>query len=466
MCRSIFQFLTLSVCLCAVASTARAQATADSPFCVERRPINAHSDLLTIFGRFDAAPDDAPLISVLFDTRGDDDPSNDEARYLWALTYAPPDFKQRAAAAIPFFYFRAGNKVQPEITEAPPPLLDLKDSRWRGLRRMLWSLLQITVLDDRGFAFRAVPRTYRRNTGEARQEQIHRALAIFSMLPTGRDDPQLLELQGRLLLSGRAIGSFVNEDALAEIARKQRGKIEAMRGRNWELLRQRAEAEGLYFEPLTMPGGGATHALLWIARQDLAANANRKFNNRFLSLDNPWRDNRLRGWRGYVETRWFDAEQRRVESQAEGAHAVELIPLALYGLDHPRIPALLVDFRDSLNPRRRELSKRLISDLVKTVFRLSPFRNAPLWAAHRIFSFIAARRGADVNQPSRLRSTAELDLLLATNQSVAPQLREEIRKRMKPLSSNPMENDWKAELELAREQYHALLTSLQKGPEK
>lgn len=455
------QLLTIAFCLCAFASTARAQA--DSPFRAERRPINAESSLLTIFGKFDAAPDEVPLISVLFETRGDDDPSNDEARYLWAPTYAPPDFKQRLAAAIPFFYFRVGNKVQPEITSPPQPLLDLQSSRWRTLRRTLWSLLQVAVLDDRGFAFRAVPRAYRRNAAEARQEQVYRALAILSMV---EDDPQLLELQARLTLSGRVIGSFVKEDALTQIARKQRSKTEALRGRNWELLRQRAEAEGLLFEPLTMPDGSVTHAMLWVAREDLLKNADRKFSNRFLSIRDPWQDKRLREWSGFVETRWFDADQRQVAPKREGARAVELIPLALYGLDHPRAPALLVDFRDSLNPKRREISKRLIGDLVRTVFRLSPFRNAPLWIAHRAFSFIIGRRGADINQPSRLRSMAELDLLLATNRSVAPQLREEISRRMKLLSANPMNNDWKAELELAREQYHALLTSLQKGTEK
>ncbi len=462
--RKLFPLLSIACCLCAFASTARAQADlplSDSPFRIERRPINPHANLLTIFGRFDAQAAEVPLISVLFETRGDDDPSNDEARYLWALTYAPADFKQRLAAAIPFFYFRVGNKVEPEIISRPSPLLDLQGSRWRTLRRTLWSLLQVTALDDRGFAFRAVPRTYRRNAAEARQEQVYRTLAILAMI---EDDPQLLELQARLTLSGRVIGSLVKEDALTQIARKQRSKTEALRGRNWELLRQRAEAEGLYFEPLLMPDGGATHALLWIAREDLQPQ--RKFNSRFLSLRDPWNDKRLREWAGYVETRWFDAEHRRVESKREGARAIELIPLALYGLDHPRVPALLVDFRDSLNPKRREISKRLIGDLARTVFRLSPFRSTALWIAHRAFSFTVGRRGADINQPSRLRSMAELDLLLATNRSVAPQLREEISRRMKPLSANPMDNDWKAELELAREQYHALLTSLQKGTEK
>jgi hypothetical protein len=31
-----------------------------------------------------------------------------------------------------------------------------------------------------------------------------------------------------------------------------------------------------------------------------------------------------------------------------------MIPLALYGLDNPKIPMVLVDFRDGLNPKKRE----------------------------------------------------------------------------------------------------------------
>jgi len=56
------------------------------------------------------------------------------------------------------------------------------------------------------------------------------------------------------------------------------------------LLRQRAEAEGLYFEPLTMPDGQATHALLWVAKSDLAAQPSREFSKRFLNIANPWTD--------------------------------------------------------------------------------------------------------------------------------------------------------------------------------
>lgn len=436
-----------------------------SLFRLERLRLTNDAELLTIFGGFDGANANVPLLSVLFETMGDDDPANDRPRFLWSHTYTRPDFAQRAAAAIPFFYFRAGNRVQPEVTSPPAPLIDLKGSRFGALRRTLWSLLQITVLDDQGFAVSASTRAYRRNANDYRQQEIHRAIAVLSMV-NGRasiPEDQLLKLEARLMLNGGKIGSLVKEDALAEIAQKQFSKSEEVRGRNWELLRQRAEAEGLYFDPLAMPDGKATHAMLWVAREDLSTE--RKFNKQFLSIKNPWKDKRLRDWKGVVETRWLDSENRRIESNAENARSVELIPLALYGLDHPRFPALLVDFRDQRNPKWREISGRLANDVARNVLRISPFRNLPLWAANRIFNFAVKRSKADFNQPSRMRAYAQLDLLLASDRSLNPKLRNEIEKQLHRIGSNPMQNDRQTEFELAREQYNALLNDVQKSGE-
>jgi hypothetical protein len=203
--------------------------------------------------------------------------------------------------------------------------------------------------------------------------------------------------------------------------------------------------------------------MLWVTREDLSTE--RKFNKQFLSIKNPWKDKRLRDWKGVVETRWLDTENRRIESNAENARSVELIPLALYGLDHPRFPALLVDFRDQRNPKWREVSGRLANDVARNVLRISPFRNLPLWAANRIFNFAVKRSKADFNQPSRMRAYAQLDLLLASDRSLNPKLRDEIEKQLHRIGSNPMQNDRQTEFELAREQYNALLNDLQKPGE-
>src|SRR4051794_1203089 len=58
-------------------------------FRLERTPVAGGAELLTIFGRLDGLPrekrqaDEVPLVSVLRDTLGDDDPENDRLRYVW-----------------------------------------------------------------------------------------------------------------------------------------------------------------------------------------------------------------------------------------------------------------------------------------------------------------------------------------------------------------------------------------------
>ena len=52
-------------------------------------------------------------------------------------------------------------------------------------------------------------------------------------------------------------------------------------------------------------------------------------------------------WTGYTQVRYFDADHQPVERDTPGARREEMIPLALYNLDYPRVPLLLADFRDA-----------------------------------------------------------------------------------------------------------------------
>jgi len=55
-------------------------------------------------------------------------------------------------------------------------------------------------------------------------------------------------------------------------------------------------------------------------------------------------------WQGYSEKR-FSSQRTDTFRGRSGARSIEMLPLALYGLDNPKIPALLVDFRDGFIPR-------------------------------------------------------------------------------------------------------------------
>jgi hypothetical protein len=443
--------------------------TARHGFRLERMEVAGGAELLTIFGRLDGLADakeqmaEVPLVSIVRDTLGDENPDNDRLRYVWMLTYTKPTFGQRLASAIPFLYSRVGNNRSASGSKAPPPLMDLAAADREVWERFLWTALQNMLLDPYAMPLKAASRTMRRNLGDYRKAHIVRALAILSLYEAETGAPpaftptEMSDIQARLMLSEKTFGGIVDDIYLQRVYEKQTTLMRDLRGHNWELLRQRAEAEALYFEPLQMPDGSATHALLWVARPDLTRNRDRRFDKRFLNIANPWKDSRLQNWKGYTETRYFDADNRPVDAGTEGARAVEMLPLALYGLDFPKIPVLLVDFRDGSNPKKREMSRRVLEDVAGNLLSLSSFANIPYFLGRTVYDFVTSKRGMDLNQPSRLRTYSQLKLLLSLSASLDPDLRDEISRRLERVSLNPLENNLEAEAQLARQQHVALV---------
>lgn len=432
---------------------------------LEKIDVPGGAELITVHAKLSGLESDEndkwiPLVSILRDTLGDDIPENNRLRYVWPLTYTRPSLKQRIAAAIPFFYARVGNKER--ASKTPPPALDLAAPEGDVWNKIFWAALQGILLDPYGTPIKASASSYRRNTSDYRKSHIIRALSVLSLYEavegeSALSDTEMAMIQARLLLTDKTFGGLVDDVNLRNYYAKTTTQVRDERGHNWELLRQRAEAESLYFEPLSMPDGSATHALLWVAKRDLVKNQDAQFKGRFLNIANPWNDKRLLNWRGYVETRFFDAENQMVDSDTPGAEAVEMIPLALYGLDNPKIPMLLVDFRDNYNAKKREMSRRVLNDITRNVFSLSKFGNMPVFLGRTVFDFVTGRRGMDINQPSRLQTYSQLKLLLALNESLEPDLRTEIGGRLETISLNPFENDLNAEAKLALEQYDALV---------
>ncbi|MBC7930984.1 MAG: hypothetical protein H7Z38_10525 [Rubrivivax sp.] len=456
------------------ADTSQSAPVGDSLFRLETLPVGRDAQLLTVFGSLEglktaAADSEVPLVSILRDTLGDENTENDRLRYVWMLTYTRPSLKQRVASGVPFLYARGGDKKKTSTTKGmPPSVLDLADPERDVWQRFMWLALQNIVVNPYGVVAKTSSGTLRRNSSRYRQAHILRALAILSLYEaeTGKASvfttAETRDIQARLMLTSKTFGGLLDDAYLDQVFQQQTTKWLDTRGHNWELLRQRAEAEGLYFEPLEMPDGGATHALLWVAREDLAKNKGRKFGGRFLNIANPWNDSRLASWDGFTETRYFDAENRVVTEGTEGARSVELIPLALYGLEHPKIPALLVDFRDNSNPKKREMSHRVLEDVTRNVLALSRYGDIQYFLGRTVYDFVTSRRGMDVNQPTRLRAYSQLKLLLSLDATLDRGLRDEIEKRLESVSLNPLENDLDAEARLAREQYAALIAYAKK----
>ena len=432
---------------------------------LEKIEVPGGAELITVQAKLSGLDSDKndkwiPLVSILRDTLGDNIPENNRLRYVWPLTYTRPTTKQRLAAAIPFFYTRVGNKES--STKTPPPALDLAAPESDVWNKMFWVAIQGILLDPYGTPIKASTASYRRNTSDYRKSHIIRALSVLSLYEavegeSALSDAEMATIQARLLLTDKTFGGLVDDANLRSYYAKKTTQVRDERAHNWELLRQRAEAESLYFEPLLMPDGSSTHALLWVSKRDLAKQQGAAFNKRFLNIANPWTDKRLLNWDGYVETRYFDADNQMVDSDTPGAEPIEMIPLAIYGLDAPKIPMLLVDFRDSYNPKKREMSRRVLNDVTRNLLSLSKFGNLPFFLGRTVFDFVTGRRGMDINQPSRLQTYSQLKLLLALNNSLDPALRDEIEGRAEKISLNPFENDLHAEANLALEQYQALV---------
>lgn len=432
---------------------------------LEKVEIKGGAEIITVFGRLSGLESNAneqwvPLVSILRDTLGDDLTENDRLRYVWPLTYTRPTFKQRLAAAVPFLYTRVGSKEQ--ASKPPPPALDLAAPEAEVWDKLFWAALQSLLLNPYGMPVKATTNAYRRNANDYRKSHIIRALSVLALYQEVKGESEfskseMAEIQARLYLANKTFGGLVDDSRLESYYTKRTTEIRDARGHNWELLRQRAESESLYFEPLVMPDGSATHAMIWIARNELGTRDYAKYSGRFLNFVNPWTDKRLREWDGYVETRYFNSDHQPVDPDTPGAQAVELIPLGLYGLDNPKIPMLLVDFRDRYNPKKREMSRRVLNDLTRNVLSVSQFGNLPYFLGRTVFDFVTGRRGIDINQPSRLATYAQLKLLLSLNESLDSKLRDEVSGRLEKVSLNPFENDLQAEAKLATEQYAALM---------
>jgi hypothetical protein len=435
-------------------------------FRVERRTVANGAELLTVFSSLPGSTGEIPLVSVLRDTLGDNDPDNDRLRYVWVLTSARPTVLQHAAAFIPFFYWRPD--LGKNADRKPAALLDLGNTSkvvWNALAQ---SLVQAAAIDSTGALIRASTRHYRANLADQRQVNLMEGLTAVSQLeelPEGEallSEPELLEAQARLSLAGKTLGGLVTTERLPEAYLKNRMETEETRGHNWELLRQRAEANGLYFDPLGF-ARSRTHALVWIAREDVATGEGqkRKWDGRFLGIANPFDDSRLSNWTGYTETRFFDESGLPLDEATAkitpGATSRELIPLALYALEYPKVPLVLVDFRDTHKPKNREMLRLATGDAISGVLGISKFGNWPYLAGSMTWNFVRSRHGDPNNRSARLKAFSQVRRWLTLDGSMDPALRAELQGRLEILGVNPLEDSVFQETQIAQRQYDALL---------
>lgn len=428
--------------------TCRAATDASAEFRVERHEVSGGSELLTVFGRLpdaknDAKFDNVPLVSVLRDSLGDANPQNDRLRYVWVLSSASPTLLQRAASALPFYYWHAN--VGKNADRRPVPVIDLGEPARHVWTAIAGPLTQVAALDPEGAIVRASTRSFRNNYSDHRRLHLLEGLAVLSQLDREPEverlfsDPEMVEIQARMTLAGQTLGGLVAEQQLPEAYLKQRTRDDEARGHNWELLRQKAESDGLYFQPIGL-GPEPTLALIWIAVEDIKKPPPR-YDGQFLGFANPYNDERLLKWTGYHTVR-------------DGR---DMIPLGLYSLEYPKVPLLVVDFRDAHGPKRREMFRRAATDTVSGVLGISMWTNWPLLAGSTSWNFIRSRHGAANDRAARIRAYSQTRQWVALDPSMDPALRTALMKHLEILGINPLEESIFEEGKIALRQYAALL---------
>ncbi len=393
----------------------------------QRIPVEGGSELLVLYS---ALPDDpqtnehTPVLSVLRDTLGDDDPDNDRLRYVWLLT---GENRSR---------FTRWMTREPARGDMPRPLLDLGapgQGLWKGLVR---ATVQSMVLDPGGAAMRVPSRSYTSGRQASRTVRLFEALRLLVRLRDEAERGPLApeeysRLLARIFVTERTFGGLVTDRGVVRILERDLEQRRLALGRNWELLRQRAEAEGLVFQPIRAEGEAPVAALLWLSLTDLAKSRNRPFDGRFLSIANPWNGNGPTEPDGYTELWHFDADGRRTADTAKAARSEEMLPLALYSLDHPKTPFLLIDFRSTWKPAMREFFRRLTEDLPRTVLGIAPMANLQLWGTQVAVHSIRGRRGAANQRTSRLRATASVRQSVLSMPQLEPEMREQVAQHLR-----------------------------------
>ncbi len=442
---------------------------------LERTPVPSGAEIITLFctqphsGDLDQTNREIPVLSVLRDTLNDSDPENDRLRQVWIYSHAGPSIWQRFVAVLPFVYRQASAGREPN-GGLPRPVVDLAAPSRNTVRNLAEELFQAGVLNDAGISWRMASRSYRSNIKDHRNLQIYQALSALSNLETSPRRGELLAqgdievLGARLALATRLLGGLVTERYLQSAWEKETFKSNENRGKNWELLRQKAEQNSLYFEPLALGSRQPDLALLWMEQPADDTDVPEHFDGKFLGISDPFVDKRAREWSGCSQTWYFAKAGYRVTDGTAYARSAKMIPLALYALDHPRVPLLLIDLR---RPRRAglvERTRRVATDITEGLLGWTPFGNLRFTIAKSVLFFVRGRHGAALDRSARLRAYAQLQYFLKLDDSMDPELRSELTYYSQHLGINPLGHHPEAQVALAQQQY-ANLVEYAQSPE-
>ncbi len=134
-----------------------------------------------------------------------------------------------------------------------------------------------------------------------------------------------------------------------------------------------------------------------------------------------------------------------------------MIPLALYALDHPHTPLLLIDFRGSGQPRRREIGLKIAEDVTSGVLSLTGFGHVGFVALKSSWMFVHARHGGATSRSARRRAFVSVRNAIGSDPNIDPKLRAALLARIEKIDVNPIERPWDQEIRDGWQQYDTLM---------
>lgn len=437
----------------AFASLASSRA-AEQKYYWQSTPVDGSAQLLTLLCHSCEDPGntgrDIPLVAVLRDSLGKAQAQDNRISYVWLLTYSKPSWEKRALSAVPFFYWKIGDGSPKVGKHDLKPLMNLSLPRRSIVPSTTRSILQWTVLDPLSTPVRASSRAYQNNRLDHERLHLQEAESYLQASPistdeTGLNEKELDTVVARFELRKSMLGDFVNGPQAAERGEDANLERERVRARNWELLRQCADKTGLLFEPIDLAGAHNQYAVLWYPVDRAAPPEGPRLGPVWKLLD----------VRDPYEEREHVLAQPRYQRTLNG-QASQVVPLGVYSLTYPKMPLLLIDFRDGIRVRRHEMTQRTINEITSGVIGLSHFTNWYYFIGADIYDFYASRRGTAMNQQERLNSYSQFRVALGLDRSLDGDLRADMQRRVNSFSVNPLEVSTKNELQAAVQRYDLL----------